>query len=117
MIGFGEEQDCLNCEKELGQYVPLARHNKFMSYDVNIVGINKGVGAKRVMDYLNIDVKDSYCFGDGINDLEMLQAVGHPVMMANADDRLKKYNFERADDVLNDGFYHYLVDNKLIKPL
>lgn len=117
MIGFGTEQDCINCEKELGQYVPLARHNKFMSYDVNINGINKGIGAKRVMEYLNIAKEDSYCFGDGINDLEMLQAVGHPVMMANADERLKKYNFEKADDVLNDGFYHYLVSNKLIKPL
>ena len=117
MIGFSNEDDCLKCEKDLQGYVTLARHNKFMSYDVNINGVNKGCAAEKVMKYLNIDKNNSYCFGDGINDLEMLQAVGHGVMMANADDRLKKYNFEKTDDVLNDGFYRYLVDNKLIKPI
>lgn len=117
MIGFSREEDCLNCEKQMGDIATLARHNKFMSYDVNINGINKGVAAKKAMEYLNINIEDSYCFGDGINDLEMLQAVGHPVMMANADDRLKDYNFDVADDVLNDGFYNYLVAHKLIKPL
>ena len=117
MIGFSSEEDCLNCEKDMKDIALLARHNKFMSYDVNIKGIDKGYAAKKVMEYLGIDKQDSYCFGDGINDLEMLQAVGHPVMMANADERLKQYDFEVADDVLNDGFYHYLIDNKLIKPL
>ena len=69
------------------------------------------------MEYLGIKREDTYCFGDGINDLEMLQAVGHPVKMANCDEFLKDYDFEVADDVLNDGFYHYLVNNNLIKPL
>ena len=117
MIGFEKEEDCLNCENELGKYVTLARHHNFMSYDVNINGVNKGYAAERIMKYLDIKKEDTYCFGDGINDLEMLQAVGHPVIMANADEKLKKYGFEETDDVLNDGFYRYLVDNKLIKPL
>lgn len=117
MIGFTREEDCLKCEKDIGNVATLARHNTFMSYDVNINGINKGVGAKKVMEYLNIKLEDSYCFGDGLNDLEMLQAVGHPVIMANADPKIKGYGFEETYDVLQDGFYHYLVNNKLIKPL
>lgn len=117
MVGFSNEEDCLKCENDLGRYATLARHNKFMSYDVNINGIDKGYGAKRVMEYLGISKDDAYCFGDGINDLEMLQAVRHPVIMANADENLKKYKFETTDDVLQDGFYNYLVSNKLIKPL
>ena len=47
----------------------------------------------------------------------MLQAVGHPVIMANADERIKHYGFEETSDVLQEGVYRYLVDNKLIKPL
>lgn len=117
MIGFMKEEDCLKCEKDIGNIATLARHNKFMSYDVNINGINKGYGVKKVMEHLNIDFEDTYCFGDGLNDLEMLQAVAHPVIMANADKKIKCYGFEETDDVLDDGFYNYLVNNKLIKPL
>lgn len=117
MIGFSSEEDCLKCENSFGSLASLARHNMFKSYDVNINGINKGVGAKRVMEYLQIKLEDTYCFGDGINDLEMLQTVGHPVIMANADEKIKKYGFTQTDDVLNDGVYKYLLDNELIKPL
>ena len=52
MVGFTTEQDCLNCEKQIAGAATLARHNGFMSYDVNINGVNKGLGAKRVMEYL-----------------------------------------------------------------
>lgn len=117
MIGFDNEEDCLKAESQISDVASLARHNKYKSYDVNIPGINKGTAAMKVMDYLKIKLDDSYCFGDGINDLEMLQAVGHPVIMANSDETIKGYNFEETDDVLDDGFYNYLVSNKLIKPL
>lgn len=117
MVGFGSEEDCLNCEKQLGDCTKTLRHNGYKSYDVNIKGIDKGVGAKRVAEFLNIDIDNTYCFGDGINDLEMLQAVGHPVIMANADEKIKQYGFEETYDVLDDGVYRYLLDNKLIKPL
>ena len=117
MIGFSSEEDCLRCEKDFGDFATLTRHNAFKSYDVNINNINKGVGARRVMKHLGINIEDSYCFGDGVNDLEMLQAVGHPVIMANSDPKIMKYGFEKTLDVLQDGVYHYLVDNKLIKPL
>lgn len=117
MVGFDCEEDCTNAEKYMGDVATMARHNKFKSYDVNINGVNKGVGTKKVMEYLNIDLNDSYCFGDGINDLEMLQAVGHPIIMANADERIKNLGFEETDDVLDDGIYNYLIANKLIKPL
>lgn len=117
MMGFDSEEDCLSAESQIGDAAILARHNKFKSYDVNIPGINKGVAAKKVMEYLNIKLEDTYCFGDGINDLEMLQVVGHPIIMANSDNAIKGYGFEETDDVLDDGFYNYLVSHKLIKPL
>ncbi len=117
MIGFSKEADCQKAEKELNDYVDIARHHDFLSYDLNIKGINKGLCAEKVIKYLGIDHENTYCFGDGINDLEMLQAVGHPVMMANADKRLREYHFEETDDVIDDGLYNYLVRNQLIKPI
>lgn len=117
MIGFTSEQICLEVEKQLKDYVTLIRHNFSYSFDINSLGINKGVGVKNVIEYLNVDINDTYCFGDGLNDLQMLQVVKHPVIMANGEASLKTYGFEQTDDVLEDGFYNYLVANKLIKPM
>jgi len=116
MIGFEDLNLCDRIEAELNPYVDLARHhNGFPSYDVNIKGISKGIGVRKVIEYLKIPVEQCYAFGDGINDLEMLQETGHPVIMKNSDETLRKYGFEETDDVLENGFYRYLVRNKLIK--
>lgn len=117
MNGFINEESKLKAGEELKEYVDLAPHSSFSSYDINIKGINKGSGVIEAIKYLNVDINDTYCFADGINDLEMLQIVKHPVVMKNAINELKTYEFEETDDVLDDGFYNYLVSNKLIKPL
>ena len=68
-------------------------------------------------------IKESACrrswnsFGDAINDLEMLQCVGHPVVVDNCVPELKTFGFEQTDDVLDEGFYNYCVSHKLIKAL
>ncbi|MBQ6334194.1 MAG: Cof-type HAD-IIB family hydrolase [Erysipelotrichaceae bacterium] len=117
MIGFFNKEDMDKAGKELKDYVDLAPHKYTDSFDVNIKGINKGTATKRVIEYLNIPLEDTYAFGDGINDLEMLQSVGHPVIVDNCSEELKHYGFEETDDVLDEGFYNYLVVNKLIKAL
>lgn len=117
MIGFLNYDNYDLVEKELSDYVDLAAHHGFSSFDVNIENINKGYGVKRVLEYLNIPRDNAYCFGDGINDLEMLYEVGHPIIMANADEKIKGLGFDETDDVLDDGLYNYLVSHKLIKPL
>lgn len=117
MIGFmnNNMQDIVN--ERLKNHATIAIHNSHYSYDINILGVNKGIGVNKVREHLNIPLEDTYCFGDGINDLEMLQSVGHPVIVKNAHPALKSYGFEETDDVLDDGFYNYLLANKLIKPI
>lgn len=44
----------------------------------------KGTGILHALEYLGIPVEHSYAFGDGINDIEMMQTVGHPLVMGNA---------------------------------
>ena len=117
MIGFKSSEDCISVEEELKDYVEIIKHNFSDSFDINSLGINKGVGVRKLIEYLNIPLENTYCFGDGLNDLGMLKEVGHPVIMANSEASLKRYGFEETDDVLNDGFYNYLVANKLIKEL
>ncbi|MDO4198976.1 MAG: HAD family hydrolase [Erysipelotrichaceae bacterium] len=117
MIGFENQDGLSESYMALRDYAGLDRHHWFTSYDVNIKGINKGYGCKKVMEYLNIPVENSYAFGDGLNDLQMLEAVGHPVVMANCMKELKNRGFEDTDDVLDDGVYEYLVKNHLIKAI
>lgn len=117
MVGFKDEETVNKAKELLSSIAGVDRHYWFLSHDINIKGIDKGYGCKKVIEALNVDLKDTYAFGDGINDLQMMQSVGHPVLMKNASPVMKEYDFEMTDDVLEDGVYNYLVKNKLIKPI
>ena len=56
---------------------------------------NKPNAIKKVSKYYNIKNEDIICFGDGLNDIEMLKSCGVGVAMANALDEVK----EAADEV------------------
>ncbi len=114
MIGLPDEEEASQVEKELSD-LKLVRHNHTLSYDVNKKGVDKGIGVRKAIGSLGISIENTYCFADAMNDLEMLQSVGHPIIMANAHPDLKAYGFEETDDVLDDGFYKSLVRNQLIK--
>lgn len=51
---------------------------------------SKSRGIKAVLDKLGLTFADAMAFGDGLNDIEMLSAVGFGVAMGNAHDELKK---------------------------
>lgn len=57
--------------------------------------VSKATGIRDVLKLLDISIDDSYCFGDGPNDIEMFETVGHPIAMGNAIDVIK----EKAQDI------------------
>ncbi|GAA0078602.1 Cof-type HAD-IIB family hydrolase [Clostridium sp. CTA-5] len=63
----------------------------------------KATGILKALDYLNIPIENSYAFGDGKNDIEMLSIVGCGIAMGNACDEVKKYANKVTDTVYNDG--------------
>lgn len=79
-----------------------------LSLDVLPAGGSKAAGIARLLDYLDIRREDSYAFGDGYNDIEMLEYVGTGVAMGNAREETK----HAADFVTHD-----LNDNGLIHGL
>lgn len=87
------------------------------TYDVNVLGVNKGNGVKMFLDKLNINKEDAICFCDGSNDIEMAMACKESYAMANGDDGLKAIASEVIDSALNDGVYKKLVQMGLISPL
>ena len=57
----------------------------------------------RVIDLLGVKIENTYAFGDGKNDIEMLSTVGCGIAMGNANDEVKKYSNKITDTVQNDG--------------
>ena len=74
----------------------------------------KGRGIEHVLEYYGFDKSQSLAFGDGGNDIEMLQAVGTGVAMGNATDDLKAVADEICGDVAEDGIYYFCMENGLI---
>lgn len=64
---------------------------------------SKASGILKVLDFLNIPLENSYAFGDGKNDIEMLSTVGCGIAMGNAHDCVKNYAKKVTDTVQNDG--------------
>lgn len=58
--------------------------------DLHPIGQNKAEGIKILLKELKIEPHESIAFGDGVNDIEMIQFAGLGVAMGNAHDELKK---------------------------
>ncbi|MGL5380385.1 HAD family hydrolase [Clostridium sp.] len=63
----------------------------------------KAAGILKAIEHLGVKIEDTYAFGDGKNDIEMLSTVGCGIAMGNAADDVKKYAKEITDTVCNDG--------------
>jgi Cof subfamily protein (haloacid dehalogenase superfamily) len=84
------------------------------SVDVLPKGGSKAEGIKQMIDRLGFDLKDVYAFGDGLNDLEMLKAVGTGVAMGNGVPEAKALANFVTTDVTEDGIWNGLKELKLI---
>lgn len=84
------------------------------SGELSIPGIHKATAIEILLDYLNLSKDDTFAYGDGINDAEMIEFVKVGVAMGNAKEELKKI----ADDVTNthdeDGIYNSFKKYNLI---
>lgn len=56
--------------------------------EVMAPGVSKGSALQLILDRLGIDAGHCLAFGDGQNDIELLQTAGHPRIMGNAHPRL-----------------------------
>lgn len=74
----------------------------------------KGVGIEKVLAYYHLKKSEALAFGDGNNDIEMLQAVGVGVAMGNASDELKAVADDICGHVVDEGIYHYCARHGLI---
>ncbi len=71
--------------------------------EINDTKANKGGGLKFLAEYLGIPMSETLAFGDGLNDITMIEAAGTGVAMENAVDEVKAAADYVTLDCNNDG--------------
>ena len=66
------------------------------------------------MKYYGFTKDNAIAFGDGHNDIEMLETVGMGIAMGNAKDEVKAKANAVCKPVDEDGVYFYCLENNLI---
>ncbi|MBP3894626.1 MAG: HAD family phosphatase [Atopobiaceae bacterium] len=85
----------------------VARMSPF-ELEITAKGTTKGVAARWLMDYLDIDPECSVAFGDSENDATLADACGTFVAMENGDDRIKQLADDVCESVYDDGVARWL---------
>lgn len=97
------------CENGVSHLAPALQDKWGSRLHVDIAGANwldftltnKGDGIRSLSALLNIPTAEMAAFGDQFNDLAMLQTVGHPYLMENAPEGMKKFGFPSCKNVLS----------------
>lgn len=71
--------------------------------EIIVKGQSKAIGMRAVLDYYSAPLSSSISFGDGPNDVELVEEAGFGVAMGNACQAVKDVADYIADDILNDG--------------
>ncbi|MFT8469753.1 MAG: HAD family hydrolase [Oenococcus sp.] len=84
----------------------------FGAIDIVNAGADKATGLQRLANDLKIPAGQMAAFGDGLNDLEMLQYVGQPYIMPNSQAELKQY-FDKSRLTAADNNHDGVLDTIL----
>lgn len=82
-------------EEAVGEYkkqFPNLLFQRWHPFIVNVLyeEVSKSIAIKEVLKYFNIQYSEAIAFGDGDNDIDMLEMVGYGVAMGNGSKRLKE---------------------------
>lgn len=108
-------------DSEQAEIYPLSilkycKATRWNDYGMDIISESgsKKEGIKRVLEYYKIPLENTMAFGDGENDIEMLEYVALGVAMGNAEEKVKKAADYITDDADNDGILCALEHFNLI---
>ena len=82
--------------------------------DVNTKGGGKHIGIDKIIEYYGIKLEETIAFGDGGNDITMIEHAAIGVAMGNANEGVKKIADYITDDVDNDGIFNALKHFNII---
>ena len=65
--------------------------------------VSKADGVFQALKFIGVEVENSYAFGDGFNDIEMISRVGTGIAMGTAGENLKRQAKFVVPSVKDDG--------------
>lgn len=85
-----------------------------VSVDILPLGASKGNAIQFICDKLNLAIEDTIAFGDGLNDIEMLETAGYGVCMGNGHEEALKRAKHVTTHVDEDGLVNAMKYLNLI---
>ncbi|WP_106765854.1 Cof-type HAD-IIB family hydrolase [Paenibacillus faecalis] len=110
---FCTEEEEVSYSEEYRDQLRFVRWDR-VCVDVIPMGGSKAAGIEKFIQHTGFKREDVIAFGDNLNDLEMLQFVGHGVAMGNANPVVKEAARYVTRDVDQDGIMHGLCQLGLI---
>lgn len=103
MTGYPNDRSRLpEIREAISPWFQVISHDEYEYIEIVLNGYSKGTGVQKILDTLGIKKENSYAFGDSGNDIAMLDAVGHGIVMGDAPAELKaKYTV--TDSLYADG--------------
>lgn len=97
-------------EDAFGDVLTFYRNSPY-SIDVVVHGVSKATGIKQLIDTAGLKGIPTYAFGDGNNDIPMLDYVDHPVVMGNGLSNVKPHGefitTKNTDHGIVNGLKHF----------
>lgn len=113
MLNLNVDQEAEKDYVKNFESVNFTRANEY-NMDVINKGVSKAKAIEKLLNHLDIEAKDTVAFGDGLNDLEMIEFVGTGIAMENGFEELKEAADFVTSSVFNDGIKKALKRMKLI---
>ncbi|MDG6895167.1 Cof-type HAD-IIB family hydrolase [Volucribacter amazonae] len=110
---YPQQQDQLIADSHILQNVKTVRWHED-SVDIFDAKGSKARGIRAMLEHLGLDMQQAMAFGDGLNDIEMLQEVGVGIAMGNAHEQLKQQADYVTDTVAEHGIANFLSKAGLI---
>ncbi|WP_300282032.1 HAD family hydrolase [Peptacetobacter sp.] len=107
------ERGCEYCKSLDGEEFNCFKNYPGEVYEMYPKKNSKGIGLLKTIEFEDVKLENSYAFGDGRNDIEMIETSGHGIAMGNAVKELKEVADEYTDSISDDGVATYIEKNLL----
>ena len=114
MIVLNDKKETVEMVQALSPYFDIQRHQSDYSFDLTLRGVSKANGIRKLVETLNGSMEDTIAFGDGRNDIEMLEEVNLGVAMGNAVKEAKSVADYITDSIDREGITRALMNFGLI---
>lgn len=83
-------------------------------YEIYSRDYSKATALDEVLKEIDIKIEDTYFFGDGYNDIEMMDHVGYAIAMANAPKEVQEHADHVCKSVDQDGVADFIMNSNLL---